>query len=69
MKSLSQKYKDITIYATLIQDDLTSVWAQKNTDSTFAKNIYNEVIYKTNNLSGAIDNYIKNYLEKGDIKI
>jgi hypothetical protein len=66
MKSLSRDYKDVIIFATLIQDNLTRVHAQKNTDKKVQKNIYDEIIYKTDNLSGAIENYIRRYLEKGE---
>jgi len=66
MKSLSQEYKDVIVFATLIQDNLTSVHAQKNNDKKVQKNIYDEIIYKTDNLSGAIENYIRRYLEKGE---
>jgi len=66
MKSLSRDYKDVIIFATLIQDNLTRVHAQKNTDKKVQKNIYDEIIYKTNNLSGAMENYIRRYLQKGE---
>jgi hypothetical protein len=66
MKNLSREYKDVVIFATLIQDNLTSVHAQKNTDKKVQKNIYDEIIYKTNNLSGAMENYIRRYLQKGE---
>ena len=66
MKNLSQEYKDVIVFATLIQDNLTSVQAQKNTDKKVQNNIYDEIIYKTDNLNGAIENYIRKYLEKGE---
>jgi hypothetical protein len=66
MKNLSQGYKDVVVFATLIQDNLTSVHAQKNTSSRVSRNIYSEIIYKTDNLNGAIENYIRRYLEKGE---
>jgi hypothetical protein len=66
MKNLSQEYKDVVVFATLIQDNLTSVHAQKNTDSRVSRNIYSQIIYKTDNLNGAIENYIRRYLEKGE---
>ena len=66
MKNLSRVYKDVVVFATLIQDNLTSVHAQKNTDSRVSRNIYSEIIYKTDNLNGAIENYIRRYLEKGE---
>jgi hypothetical protein len=66
MKNLSREYKDVVVFATLIQDNLTSVHAQKNTDSRVSRNIYSEIIYKTDNLNGAIENYIRRYLEKGE---
>jgi hypothetical protein len=66
MKNLSRGYKDVVVFATLIQDNLTSVHAQKNTDKKVQKNIYSEIIYKTDNLNGAIENYIRRYLEKGE---
>jgi hypothetical protein len=68
MKNLSRVYKDVVVFATLIQDNLTSVHAQKNTDSRVSRNIYSQIIYKTDNLSGAIENYIRRYLEKGEVK-
>ena len=67
MKSLSKEYKDMIIFATLIQDNLTSVQAQKNT-SSIVRNTYKEIIYKTDNLNGAIENYVTRYLENGEIK-
>jgi hypothetical protein len=66
MKNLSREYKDVVVFATLIQDNLTSVHAQKNTDSRVSRNIYSQIIYKTDNLNGAIENYIRRYLEKGE---
>jgi hypothetical protein len=66
MKNLSRGYKDVVVFATLIQDNLTSVHAQKNTDSRVSRNIYSQIIYKTDNLNGAIENYIRRYLEKGE---
>jgi hypothetical protein len=66
MKNLSRVYKDVVVFATLIQDNLTSVHAQKNTDSRVSRNIYSQIIYKTDNLNGAIENYIRRYLEKGE---
>jgi hypothetical protein len=66
MKNLSRDYKDVVVFATLIQDNLTSVHAQKNTDSRVSRNIYSQIIYKTDNLNGAIENYIRRYLEKGE---
>jgi hypothetical protein len=68
MKSLSRVYKDVVVFATLIQDNLTSVHAQKNTDSRVSRNIYSQIIYKTDNLNGAIENYIRKYLQKGEVK-
>lgn len=67
MKSLSKKYKGALIFATLLNDNLTSVWAQLDDGKTISKNIYEEKIYRTNNLSGAIEHYIKTYLEKVEI--
>jgi hypothetical protein len=66
MKNLSRGYKDVVVFATLIQDNLTSVHAQKNTGSRVSRNIYSQIIYKTDNLNGAIENYIRKYLEKGE---
>jgi hypothetical protein len=68
MKNLSRVYKDVVVFATLIQDNLTSVHAQKNTDIRVSRNIYSQIIYKTDNLNGAIENYIRKYLQKGEVK-
>ena len=65
MKTLSQKYKNIIVFATLIQSNLVSVKAQLDNDSKVSKNIYDEIIYKTDNVNGAIQNYIRRYLQKG----
>jgi hypothetical protein len=66
MKTLSQKYKNIIVFATLIQSNLVSVKAQLDNDNKVSKNIYDEIIYKTENLNGAIQNYIRRYLQKGE---
>lgn len=61
MQSLSKKYKNTVVFANLIQPNLVSVHAQLDVKGT-ARNLFEERIYKTSNLAGALEYYIQNYL-------
>lgn len=64
MDTLQVKYKGTIVFATRIQDNLVSVDAQIDSNAKVVRNIYKEIIYKTDNVSGALNCYIKNYLSK-----
>jgi len=62
MKSLCKKYNGLIVFATLIKDELVSVKAQLDNDNKIEKNIYQEKIYKTSDLTKALNHYIKTIL-------
>jgi hypothetical protein len=68
MKNTSVQYKDTTVFAVLIQPNLVSVHAQLNDGKEVSPNIYEEFIYRTDNLQAAINTYITKYLSKGKTK-
>ena len=68
MKNTSVQYKDTTVFAVLIQPNLVSVHAQLNDGKVVSPNIYEEFIYRTDNLQAAINTYITKYLSKGKTK-
>lgn len=63
MKSFSLVYGKTKVFASLIQPKLVSVKAQRNNDLIVSKNLYDEKLYKTNNLEGAVNYYIETYLK------
>lgn len=63
MKNYSLVYGKTKVFAVLIQPNLVSVHAQLNTDASVVRNLYDERIYKTNDLIGATNYYIEKYLK------
>lgn len=63
MENYSLVYGNTKVFAVLLKDNSVSVQAFINTDANVVRNLYDEKIYKTNDLQGAVNYYIKTYLK------
>lgn len=52
------------VFSVQIQPNLVSVMAQLDTDEKVVKNVYDEKLYLTSDLEGALNYYIESYLKK-----
>ena len=68
MKTISKVVGNLRVWACQIQDNLVSCEAQYDTDLNTRGTGYKEIIFKTNNVEGALNKYIE-LLKSGKLKI
>lgn len=66
MKTINKVVGNLRVFAVQIQDNLVSCTAQYDTPS-ISKNDFKEIIFKTNNVEGALNKYIE-MLKDGKLK-